>query len=67
MVMTFAPSGELIIGIGDTIERRRKAKIKSIGIYRDPIRSSGSHFVKARGLRLPCSMLLVEIPWAGCV
>ena len=67
MVMTFAPSGELIIGIGDTIERRRRAKIKSKGIYRDPIRSSRSHFVNSSGLRLLCSMILVEIPWAGCV
>src|SRR5215510_3115827 len=63
---TFAPSGELIIGIDDTIERRRGAKIKAKGIYRDPVRSSQSHFVKASGLRWLCSMLLVEIPWAGC-
>jgi DDE superfamily endonuclease len=67
LLTTFAPSGELIIGINDTIERRRGAKIKAKGIYRDPIRSSQSHFVKASGLRWLCSMLLVEIPWAGCV
>jgi DDE superfamily endonuclease len=67
LVTTFAPSGELIIGIDDTIERRRGEKIKAKGIYRDPVRSSQSHFVKASGLRWLCSMLLVEIPWAGCV
>ncbi len=67
LVTAFAQSGELIIGIDDTIERRRGAKIKAKGIYRDPVRSSQSHFVKASGLRWLCSMLLVEIPWAGCV
>jgi hypothetical protein len=67
LITTFAPSGELVIGIDDTIERRRGAKIKAKGIYRDPVRSSHSHFVKASGLRWLCSMLLVEVPWAGCV
>lgn len=33
----------------DTIERHCGAKIK--GIYRDPVRSSHGHFVKASGLR----------------
>ena len=33
-VMTFAPSGELIIVIDDTIERRRGAKIKAKGIVK---------------------------------
>ena len=67
LVNAFAISGELVIGLDDTIERRRGAKIKAKGIYRDPVRSSQSHFVKASGLRWLCSMLLVEIPWAGCV
>jgi hypothetical protein len=67
LVRTFAPGGELVIGIDDTIERRRGTKIKAKGIYRDPVRSSQSHFVKASGLRWLCSMLLVEIPWAKCV
>jgi len=67
LVATFAPGGELVIGIDDTIERRRGEKIKAKGIYRDPVRSSHSHLVKASGLRWLCCMLLVEIPWAGCV
>lgn len=54
LATTFAPGGELIIGIDDTIERRRGAKIKAKGIYRDPVRSSHSHFVKASGLRWLC-------------
>ena len=34
------------------------------GIYRDPVRSSHSHFVKASGLRWLSLMLLAPMPWA---
>jgi hypothetical protein len=54
----------LVVGVDETIERRRGAKIKAKGIYRDPVRSSHSHFVKASGLRWISLMLLVSIPWA---
>lgn len=64
LVSTFAVTGALIIGLDDTIERRWGLKIKARGIYRDPVRSSHSHFVKASGLRWLCTMLLVPIPWA---
>jgi hypothetical protein len=64
LVKTFVPSGPIIMGLDDTIERRRGAKIKAKGIYRDPVRSSQSHFVKASGLRWLSLMLLTPIPWA---
>ena len=64
LVATFAPTGPVIIGIDDTIERRRGEKIKARGIYRDPVRSSHSHFVKASGLRWLSMLVLVPIPWA---
>jgi hypothetical protein len=67
LVATFAPAGVLVMGLDDTIERRRGDQIKAKGIYRDPVRSSHSHFVKASGLRWLSLMLLVEIPWAGRV
>jgi hypothetical protein len=67
LVTTFAPSGPLVIGVDETLERRRGAKIAAKGIYRDAVRSSHSHFVKASGLRWMCLMLLVPIPWAGRV
>lgn len=67
LVMTFASSGPIVLGIDETIERRRGAKIAAAGIYRDPVRSSHSHFVKVNGLRWVCLMLLVPIPWAGRV
>ncbi len=64
LVAAFVPEGPLVLGIDDTIERRRGAKIAAKGIYRDPVRSSHSHFVKASGLRWVCMMVLVPIPWA---
>ena len=64
LLQTFAATGHVIVGLDDTIERRRGAQIKAKGIYRDPVRSSHSHFVKASGLRWLSLMLLVPIPWA---
>jgi len=64
LVSVFAPTGPLLVGIDDTIERRRGDKIKTKGIYRDPVRSSHSHFVKASGLRWLSMMLLVRVSWA---
>ena len=54
----------LVFGIDPTIERRWGRKIAARGIYRDPVRSSESHFVKASGLRWISLMLLTPIPWA---
>ncbi len=67
LVASFVPQGPVVIGIDETIERRWGAKIKARGIYRDPVRSSHGHFVKASGLRWMVVMLLVPIPWAGRV
>ena len=64
LVASFAVFGPVVLGLDDTIERRRGAKIKAKGIYRDPVRSSHSHFVKASGLRWLSLMLLAPIPWA---
>lgn len=64
LVAVFVPSGPIIIGLDDTIERRWGKRIEARGIYRDPVRSSESHFVKASGLRWLSMMVLVPIPWA---
>ena len=63
----FAPTGPVVLGIDDTIERRRGKRISAKGIYRDPVRSSKGHFVKASGLRWLSLMLLAPVPWAGRV
>jgi hypothetical protein len=65
LVKTFTQPGEvLVFGIDPTIERRWGRKIAARGIYRDGVRSSDSHFVKASGLRWIGLMLLARIPWA---
>jgi hypothetical protein len=65
LLAIFVPSGVVVCGLNDTIERRRGKRIKAKGIYRDPVRSSHSHFVKTSGLRWLCCMLLAEVRWAG--
>jgi hypothetical protein len=65
LVAAFVPTGPLLFGIDETLERRRGKRIAAKGIYRDPVHSSHSHFVKASGLRWVCLMLLVRIPWAA--
>src|SRR5437763_85746 len=63
----FSPCGPILVGLDDTIERRWGKQIQARGIYRDPVRSSHSHFVKTSGLRWLSLMLLSPIPWAGRV
>lgn len=65
LVAAFVAEGTpVVMGIDEHIERRRGAKISAKGIYRDPVRSSKSFFVKTSGLRWMCMMLLAEVPWA---
>jgi hypothetical protein len=67
LVRTFVPSGPLVIGVDETLQRRWGKKIAAKGIYRDPVRSTHERFIKASGLRWVCLMLLVPVPWAGRV
>jgi hypothetical protein len=60
----FARRGPIVLGLDDTIERRRRDTIAAKGISRDPGRSSHAHFVKARGVRWLALRLLVPLPWA---
>lgn len=64
VLQTFDTGGALVFGIDETIERRRGEKIAARGIYRDPVRSSKSHFVKTSGLRWISLMWLTPISWA---
>jgi hypothetical protein len=63
-VAVFVPSGVVLFGLDDTIERRRGEHIPAKGISRDPVRSSHTHFVKVSGLRWLGCLLLAPIPWA---
>lgn len=65
LIRLFVPEDEpVVVGIDETIERRRGAKIAAKGIYRDPVRSSKEFFVKCSGLRWISMMLLAPVPWA---
>lgn len=68
LVCHFTSSEEyLVFGVDETIERRRGSKITKKGVYRDPVRSSQSHFVKTTGLRWMSMMLLTNLPWLSSV
>lgn len=67
LVSALVPDGPVIIGIDDTLERRTGRKIAARGIYRDPVRSSHGHFVKASGLRWQVFMLLTPLSWTARV
>lgn len=59
-----SPTAAVVFCLDETIERHWGAHIAARGIYRDPVRSSQSHFVKTSGLRWMSMMLLATIPWA---
>jgi len=65
LVAAFVPDGPVVVALDDTLERRWGRRIRARGIYRDPVRSSHGHFVKASGLRRLSLMLVVPVPWAG--
>ena len=67
LVEAFVPEGPLVLGVDETLERRRGKKISAKGIYRDPARSSREHFVKTSALRWVCLALLTPVPWASRV
>jgi len=51
VVETFVATGPVVIGIDETVERRRGAKIKAKGIDRDPVRSSRA-FGQGKGVAM---------------
>jgi hypothetical protein len=72
LLEAFVPKGPVLLGLDDSIERRRGKRIGAKGIYRDPVRSSRDpvrsskgHFVRASGLRWLSLMLLVVGPLCG--
>jgi hypothetical protein len=67
LVEALVPDGPLVLGVDETLERRRGKKIAAKGVYRDPLLSSRERFVKTSGLRWICVVLLAEVPWASRV
>src|SRR5919204_3778538 len=64
LVAVFVPRGVVLFGLDDTIERRRGDQITAKGIYRDPVRSSHTYFVKVSGRRWRGCMVLTPLAWA---
>ena len=67
IVERLVPDGPVVIGMDDTIERRWGRRISARGIYRDPVRSSHGHFVKASGLRWLSFMVLTPVSWTSLI
>jgi hypothetical protein len=61
------PDAAIVLGLDETIQRRRGAKIAVKGIHRDAVGSSRAFFVKTSGLRWLSLVLLTPIPWIGRV
>lgn len=65
LVATFISTGlPLVLGADETLERRRGAKIKAKGVFRDAVRSSQKYINYSSGLRWVSMMLLVPLPWS---
>jgi hypothetical protein len=64
IVAAFVPEGPVVLGLDDTIERRKGSRIAAKGIYRDPVRSSKGCFVKVSGLRWLSLMVVARVPFA---
>jgi hypothetical protein len=63
LISAFALRGTLVLGLEETIERRRGDRSAAQGMYRAPVRASPAHFVTASGWRWLSLMLLGPRPW----
>jgi hypothetical protein len=64
VTLLVAAGAPLILAADDTLERRRGDRIKAKGCYRDAVRSSKKHVVKAFGLKWVVMAILVRVPWS---
>jgi len=55
----------LVIAVDETLERRKGARIRAKGRYRDAVRSSQSKVVTCLGLEWICMALLIPVPWSA--
>ena len=68
LLITLLPAGwPILVGVDETLERRRGRKIKAKGYYRDAVRSTHKRVVKCYGLQWNSMMLLVALPWSSRV
>jgi hypothetical protein len=55
----------IILGVDETLERRKGERIKQKGVFRDAVRSSKKYLVHSFGLRWVSMMLIVSVPWSS--
>ena len=67
LLCAFCPTGWVVLGVDETIERRKGKKIAQIGCYRDAARSTKNVVIRCFGLKWVCMMLLVPVPWSSRV
>jgi hypothetical protein len=67
LVEAFVPEGPVILGLDDTVERRRGRKLTARAIYYDAARSSKACFQKTSGLRWMSLAVLAPVGWAARV
>jgi hypothetical protein len=73
LVEAFVPAGPLVLGLDETVERRRGRKLTARAIYRDAARSSKECFQKTSGLKtsglrwMNVALLVPAVSWAARV
>src|SRR5215813_5009122 len=65
LVAVCIPRGVVVVGLADTIERRRGEQITAQGLSRAPGRSAQVDFVKVSGLRWLACRVLLPLSWAN--
>lgn len=66
LVQVFVPANApIIMGVDETLERRKGDRIKQKGVFRDAVRSSKKYLVHSFGLRWVSLMLIVSVPWSS--
>jgi hypothetical protein len=64
LIQMLPESWPIVIAVDETLERRKGARIRAKGMYRDAVRSSQSKVVTCLGLEWICMALLVPVPWS---
>lgn len=55
--------GPLVLAVDETLERRWGSKIRYLGVFRDPVRSSKKNVVYSSGVRWLSMAIVVPVPW----
>lgn len=62
IVNTFAPIGEILVALDDTLVHKSGYKVEGVGIYRDAVHSTKKKTVCALGLNLVVLTIQIKLP-----